>query len=316
MKAKLTMKPGKILIALFVLLALGAGAYFSYKSYFAYKEAVKQRAEFKRRFERRKLFWRSIRTTLAGEIAGFRGQVGCVIKDLETGWEISFNKDELFPSASLAKIPIMAACFQAQQKGRMNFSDTVRLKGADKVYGSGVLKAMPNGSLFSVDKLIELMVTQSDNTAANILIGLLGRDSLEGYFSEFGLKNTNLSRKMMDFRARRRGRENYTTAADMAYILEKIYRGKFINDAVAGECISLLKQQKINDRIPALLPAGAQAAHKTGLEHNVCHDAGIVFTGKGDFLICVLTRHPGLSKSAKQLIANLAFYVYNYYQKL
>ena len=123
---------------------------------------------------------------------------------------------------------------------------------------------------------------------------------------------------MMDFKERREGEENYTTAEDMASILEKLYRGDFLNKDVSEHCLSLLGQQKINDRIPRKLPRNETfIAHKTGLERHVCHDVGIVFTQKGDFMICVMVKHDErLAKSAKRLIANVALSTYRYYQSL
>jgi beta-lactamase class A len=132
-----------------------------------------------------------------------------------------------------------------------------------------------------------------------------------------GLKNTNLSRKMLDFTERREGVENYTTAREMAYLLETLYRKKFLNKDVSDKCLRLLGQQKINDRIPRGLPKGTLAAHKTGLENHICHDVGIVYTDKGDFLICVLVRHfDRFAKPAKEFISHLSSLAYNYYQNL
>ena len=75
-----------------------------------------------------------------------------------------------------------------------------------------------------------------------------------------------------------------------------------------------MARQKVNDRIPKKLPAGVTVAHKTGLENGLCHDAGIVYTDKGDFLICVLTKHKNKSaREAKALIADISFAAYNYY---
>jgi beta-lactamase class A len=109
--------------------------------------------------------------------------------------------------------------------------------------------------------------------------------------------------------------ENFTTAAEISSILEKFYRKEFINSGVSGKCLILLKHQKIGDRIPAKLPQGAVVAHKTGLERGVCHDAGIVFTENGDFLICVLTSHANrTARPAKKFIAEVAFLTYNYYR--
>jgi len=132
-----------------------------------------------------------------------------------------------------------------------------------------------------------------------------------------GLKNTNIARKMMDFKERREGEENYTTARDMAYLLEELYYKKFLNKDVSEKCLGLLGQQKINDRIPRKLPRGTLVVHKTGLERNVCHDAGIVFTNKGNFLICVLARHDNrFAKPTKKFIADVTLLTYNYYQDL
>ncbi len=264
--------------------------------------------------ENRRQAWFSLVESIKQQILTFDGQAGVVVKDLKTGWEVSYEKDGLFPAASLAKVPIMGACFKAVEEGRIRLGDAIELKGAYKVNGSGVLKEAPNGTYFSVEGLIELMITESDNTAANILISMLGFDYLNGFFKETGLSNTNLYRKMMDFSLRRRGVENYTTAEDMALILEKMYRGTLINKTISRQCLQVLSKQRINDRIPARLPSEVSVAHKTGLENNVCHDVGIVFTRKGDYLVCVLTGHAKSIKLAKRFIAAVSFQAFDYYQ--
>ena len=81
-----------------------------------------------------------------------------------------------------------------------------------------------------------------------------------------GLEQTNLSRKMMDFRSRDKGIENYTSAREMADILERIYRKGCICSSVSEKSLEVLKSQKVNDRIPELLPRDTVVAHKTGLE--------------------------------------------------
>lgn len=265
--------------------------------------------------ENRKKAWFSLVESVKQQIGDFDGQASVVIKDLKMDWEVSYDKDKLFAAASLAKVPIMGACFKAAEEGRIRLGDAVELKGAYKVNGSGFLKEVPNGTYFSVENLIELMIAESDNTAANILINMLGFDYINECFKETGLSNTNLYRKMMDFNLRRRGVENYTTAQDMALILEKIYRGTFLNKTISRQCREILLRQKINDRIPAKLPSDTTVAHKTGLENNVCHDVGVVFTKKGDYLVCVLTGHAKSNKIAKRFIAALSLEAFNYYQR-
>lgn len=295
-------------------IVFGIAIFFSCKIY-------KQNLSFRREqciLNKKKEGWLRLKKNLENKVGNFKGKVGLVVEDLNTGWVISFNEDALIPSASLVKVPIMLAYFYAAQEDKVNLKDNIKLKSFERVSGSKVLGRSPVGSQFVVEELFDPMITVSDNAAANVLIDLLGFDTLNAYFKKIGLKNTNIARDMLDFRGRREGQENYTTAADMAYILEKLYRRQFLNQEVSEKCLLLLNQQKINDRIPKDLPRdGVSVAHKTGLERHICHDAGIVYTQKGNFLICVLVKHGNrFALPAKKLISDIALSTYNYYKNL
>ena len=107
--------------------------------------------------------------------------------------------------------------------------------------------------------------------------------------------------------------ENYTTALDTAKLFRSMYFGRLISKKVSQKCLAILKKQKINDRIPGLLPSGVAVAHKTGLEYGVCHDAGIMYTSQGDFLICLLVKHTNpTARTAKRLIASISKEVYDW----
>lgn len=307
----------KTTLLLIFFIALGIVMFFSYKAYKIYEENLSfSRAQFI--LDKRKEGWLRLKKNLENKIGHFKGKVGLVVEDLNTGWVISFNEDALIPSASLVKVPIMLSYFYAAQEGKVNLKDNIRLRSFERVPGSKVLGRFPAGSQFMVEELFDPMITVSDNAAANALIDLLGFDTLNAYFKKMGLKNTNIARDMLDFRGRREGQENYTTAADMAYILGKLYHRQFLNPEVSEKCLLLLNQQKINDRIPRELPRDeVSVAHKTGLERHICHDAGIVYTQKGNFLICVLIKHGNrFANSAKKLISNIALSTYNYYKNL
>ena len=310
MPACFFMKTKIILLIAFIIIS--AAAIFSsgkiYAKFLEFKEK-------KILLEKKRQEWLSLKEAIEEKALHFNGTVGIAIKGLNTGWRIDFNEDILFPSASLVKVPIMLSCFYAAQEGKIGLKDIVILKSSDKVSGSKVLGDYPSGSQFTVEQLLGPMITQSDNSAANALITFLGFDTLNAYFKKMGLEETNIVRKMMDFQERKEGKENYTTAAEMAYLLEKIYRKEFLNKEVSERCMELLAGQKINDRIPRELPKnGLSVAHKTGLENYICHDVGIVFTQKGDFLICVLVKHGDkLANNAKKLISSIAFEMYNYY---
>jgi beta-lactamase class A len=303
----------KITFLIIALIILGGGLFFSYKIYRKHQNIAKEQIL----LERRKEGWERLKNTLENKVMNFKGTVGLVVEDLDMEREIAFNEDTLIPSASLVKVPIMLSCFYAAEEGKMDLKDPITLKSSEKVSGSKVLASEPSGSVFTAEGLFCPMITESDNAAANMLIDSLGFDVLNAYFKKMGLKNTNIARKMMDFKERREGEENYTTAGDMAYLLEQIYYKKFLNKDVSEKCLALLGQQKINDRIPRKLPRGTYVVHKTGLERHVCHDVGIVFTNKGNFLICVLAKHDDrFAKAAKKFIADVTLLTYNYFQNL
>ncbi|MBU4376415.1 MAG: class A beta-lactamase-related serine hydrolase [Candidatus Omnitrophica bacterium] len=307
------MKAKNIFLFILIIVVLSVGAYFGRQYYARFQKTQQQRLL----YEARKAAWQDLQQRIKSEIDHFKGETGIVIKDLETGWGLSCEKDKLFPSASLAKIPLMAACFLAADQGRIKLDRNVALKSTDKLTGSGVLKDMPAGTTFSVERLIGLMIYDSDNTATNILTNMVGIDYLNNSFEAFGLKNTELSRKIADYKSRDAGLENYTTAEDMALILENIYRRVLVNKDISEKCIKLLKLQRINDRLSKYLPVETLLAHKTGLERGICHDVGLVFTHKGDFIIVVLTKHANsTSAPSKEFIAKIALHVYNYFEQL
>jgi beta-lactamase class A len=294
------------------------GALLICGSYFAYRYSVNLQQAHRRQIAlaQKKTAWQKLKQDLSAQVRRFKGQPGIVIKDLQRNWEISYNKDLALPSASLAKIPIMAACFLASEQGRLVLSRQVILSNSDKLSGSGILKDVRPGTVFTVEELIGLMIYDSDNTATNILTNLVGIDYLNQTFNAWGFKDTNLSRRVADFSLRDRGIENYTTAQDIAWLLERIYRKELISREVSEKCLRVLKLQRVNDRIPKYLPAYIAVAHKTGLERNVCHDAGIIFGCKGDLLICVLTKHTNPNAAiAKNFIAQVALRAYIYLEQ-
>ncbi|RJP29157.1 MAG: serine hydrolase [Candidatus Omnitrophota bacterium] len=301
-----------ILVISIVILSASAG--YSVRRYLERSEKTRQ--EFYLRQVRRAA-WQELGRHLKSEIDQFKGEAGIVIKDLHAGWELSYQKSKLFPSASLAKIPIMAGCFLAAEQNLIKLNRDISLKSTDKLTGSGMLKDLPAGKSFSVDRLIGFMIYDSDNTATNILTDLLGIDYLNKTFQDFGLQNTFLSRKIADYRSRDKGLENYTTAEDMVLLLEKIYRRALGNKSVSDRCLRILKLARMNDRIPKYLPPEITVAHKTGLEKGVCHDTGIVFTCSGDFIIVVLTKHADANSApSKEFIARISLQAYKYFEQL
>jgi len=224
---------------------------------------------------------------------------------------VSINKDEPFSGASLMKVPLMACCFLADREQKLNLEDTYVLKESDKTPGSGVLKYRKAGEEFTLLGLIEYMISESDNTASNILIGKLGFDYINDCSKRLGLENTEFQRFIMDLKSRKKGIDNLISAGDLAYLYEKIYKEELVDKEASLKMLKFLSNQKVKDRIPRYLPKDIKIAHKTGTIRGIIHDAGIIFTDKVDYILCVLTGGKTGYGPAKAFIAKVSEFVYH-----
>ncbi len=260
------------------------------------------------------VFLRDVRILAKNKFKNTKVEYGFIIKGL--GFpepELLHKAQKQFPAASLIKLPILAAAFYAVGEKKIPLEKIVTIQKKDVAGGSGKLKAFSLPRKFTFAQLLELMISSSDNTATNKVIGILDFKYINSIFKRLGLTDTILVRKMMDFSQRENGIENYTSAADISYLLEKIYRGGLVNQKLSKLALSFLRKQKVNDRLPRYLPSEVVVAHKTGLERGVVHDAGIVFTSNRDYLICVLVKGGKRSGPAKKFIAQLSLLAYNLY---
>jgi beta-lactamase class A len=256
--------------------------------------------------------WQSMVQAIERRAAGFQGTVGYIVKDLQTGQVVSYHADSPFLSASLIKLPIMVAVFQAVEEGILSLDKQIVLKRSDKRGGSGILKRTSVGTLLSNRQLVEAMIIHSDNTATELLVQQLGYDYLRLTFSKLGLTNTVIHPDGFKLSPKYVAEDNYTSPQDMAFLLEEIYKGRLISAQASWDMLEILMRQKLRDRLPKLLPEETIVAHKTGLLRRSCHDVGIVFSPQGDYVICVLTGENRNYNVAKSLISTVGQKAFEY----
>lgn len=258
--------------------------------------------------------WQDLKGELSRQSAKFQGKTAVYLKDLKSEREWFHNVDDLFPSASLIKVPIMACVFKKIQENNLTLLTPLKLTRQTRVGGSGTLKWHRLGSTFSVGELLYHMITESDNTATHILVDNLGNEYLKEGFKNLNLTYTNFSEQGLRLTSSPVFRENYTTAREMGLLLEKIYRKELYDPAGSETMLELLKEQKHRDRLGRLLPSGWMIANKTGLLRRACHDAGIIFTSDGhDYILVVLTWKAPNYKMAKHFIAKVGKTTYRYF---
>lgn len=179
-------------------------------------------------------------------------------------------------AASMIKVFILGKAMQQIQAGAMHLEDRIVMTEDDKVGGAGIITGYEAGTAFTVYDLLVLMITESDNTATNMMIDQLGMDQINQYIAREGYADSILQRKMMDFDAVAAGRENYTSVNDLGTFFVRLYNGQVVDPYYDGLMIEILKGQTDTEGIPTALP-NAVVAHKTGELGGVYNDGGIVY---------------------------------------
>ncbi|ADK14707.1 serine hydrolase [Clostridium autoethanogenum] len=238
-----------------------------------------------------------------------------VIENLKTGEKIAYNENVVVSSASLIKIPIMMEILNQVKEGKLSLKQRITVEDDVKVPFS-ILNLLESGNSYTLKDVITLMIIQSDNTAANILMDLAGMDNVNNYIKDLEIKNTVLQRKMLDSKARKEGRENKTTAADMAKFFEIIYKGEKAKEFYSVIMKNILTSQLDNSVMRLNIPDDIRIAHKTGDLNGISHDAGIVYLPNVDYIFCGLTWDAVTNNFARETIGKISKIAYDYFISL
>ncbi len=215
------------------------------------------------------------------------GKKGFFYKNLVTGETIAIGEDLPMMAASVIKIPIMVEAFRQIKADKIQKDQIYTLKESDKRPSCGCLNRMHAGLEVTVADLYNLMIILSDNSATNILIDLLGREQINASMREMGYQTIAVNRLLFDREASARGIQNYVSAAEIADMLEKMYHGTLVDPASDAEMLDVLKEQRLNGKIPFHFVEKVTIAHKTGEDDGITHDVGIVY-GKQHFILCCM----------------------------
>ena len=236
-------------------------------------------------------------------IDAHRGGVGIAIKHLGRGTGFRYRADVPMPTASLIKLPLLAATFRQIAAGEVRPEETVRLTEEDKVPGSGILtRHFSAGAELPLRDALRLMIAYSDNTATNLVIDRVGLRTTATEMERIGLPQTKLHSKVyrrdtsvFPQRSERFGLGS-TTADETVRLLEMIGRGEIVSREACDEMLEHLLACEDRNKLARQLPSGVSLAHKTGSINASRCDAGLLIGPSTDgesprVAICVLTNN-------------------------
>lgn len=232
------------------------------------------------------------------------GQVSVAFVPLEDpAGAYYLNADQQMQSASMIKLPILAEYLRQRDAGTISGDATYTLRGTDIVGGTGSLQSAGAGTAVTYDRLAELMICQSDNVGANVLIDTLGMHAVNAEAKRLGLTQTSLERRMMDTAAQAQGLENRTSARDLSTVLVAIGKGELVSESASADARTWLEEQSDRSCIPAGIPAGVTVGNKTGSVDAARHDGALVL-GQTPYVLVVMT--DGMGSSADPVIARIS----------
>jgi len=112
------------------------------------------------------------------------GEIGIYVRHLGSGHTVSLNADRLWYQASTIKIPVAIAVLQLVEEGALSLDDRLTLQETDFVDGAGSLLWTDPGTEMSLRQLLEMMLVNSDSTATDMLIRLIGVEELNRRITE------------------------------------------------------------------------------------------------------------------------------------
>jgi beta-lactamase class A len=200
--------------------------------------------------------------------------------------------------ASVYKIYVAASILKQISERKFSLYDQYVVKSPNDVDRSKQIESDPrpilkDGDTVTINYLLDLMITRSDNSAANCLIDKATRPEINKMIDGFGWKGSEVTRKFLSRKFEDPGydtvRGTETCALHAADFMYKIYKNELVNPWVSMQLKSLLGRQLDATKLAAGLPKNVMFYHKTGWWSIYTNDVGIIDDGKVKYVIALFT---------------------------
>lgn len=260
------------------------------------------------------------------EAEQFSGHFGLAAQRLDATAPILYRAGDIFPTASVIKLAVLAEYFAQVTTGELTPDQPVVVQAKDKVGGSGVLKDLHSGLQLTLHDVATLSITVSDNTAANLLVEKVGGLArVNARLQMLGMPNTTMGRPFI-FNS---NADNTGTPADFLRLLLLLGQHQLINPTASQQMLELMYRQQYREYIPRYLPyhpftveygipQTITIANKVGMLPGTVNDAAIITGPLLTYALVIFTRDCMDTRSDPDnegalLVARLSKQVYNFF---
>jgi beta-lactamase class A len=229
-------------------------------------------------------------------LQGFHGDVGVYVRHLPTGASAAIRADELFPTASMIKVPILLTLYDQVERGKLDlkaelpYPDTLRYQ---YVENTDVVGYMKPGQTLPLSELAFLMLTVSDNVASLWIQALVGGGVVVNeWLAAHGFKETRVNSRTP---GREEARSIYgwgqTTPREIAEALVMIREGRAVSPRASEAMYRMLTKSYWMNEALSQLPPTVQAASKQGFVDRSRSEVLLVNAPAGDYVLAVITKN-------------------------
>ena len=197
--------------------------------------------------------------------------------DLETGCQMGYNTAAIYQTCSVIK-PSLAVYML---KNGFDLSEEITITYYSG--GSGVLKSTDVGKSFTAEYLMEIMITESDNTAYRHLLKKYDQQAFSDYLASIGNKNTNVGAPTWY-------KYGLISAPDLAVMMQDIYA--YSVESEKGAWVLECMQRATYNELITSVDGGIPVGHKYGEDNTIepsLHD-GAIYTGEHPYVLVILSK--------------------------
>ena len=225
-----------------------------------------------------------------------KGNLGFCAMIIETGEKVSYNGDRQFPMQSVYKFPIAMAVLNKVDEGNLKLDQSIHVDSIDFIPKGGhspLRENFPEGIDITIKELIRYNVSESDGTACDVLLRLLGgTEHANRYIHKLGVKDIAIATtEKIQVANDSIQYQNWTTPNAMTKLLQIFYTTNKLSEKSKTLLLNdMIESTPGPKRLKGLLPPGTIVAHKTGTAGTyngltrATNDTGIVTLANGKHL--------------------------------
>jgi len=245
----------------------------------------------------------ALRSNLQNETAPWGSNFGVYFEYLPTGTSIGVNSTNEFHAASLFKTPIVMAYYHTQE--RLNITNdpivTLTPESIDSQFGDLWKKGA--GYKLKASEAVKLALEDSDNTAAKILVPLIGSVDFEAVYQGLDISlNVDKDGAIL-------------TPKSYGSIFKALYFSAVLDKGDSQEILNYLAHSKFSDKLAAGVPDNITVAHKIGdfvdkTGNEAFTDCGIVYYPRRAYLLCMVSKTD--EQTARTRMQDISKMIYDY----